>query len=315
MRRMRNIGAKLSNIWLSFSPLLICVLVALFLLAVPEINPIFRYQGRIDMSMLILLIGVFLTLILLIVQFNKTRNYRNSEKSLAKVKSEVAQSRRRFYVRLDHELKNPLTALRAQLEYLSSEGDRQLYQHTFKDMSTQLEHLKSLVNGLRQLADLDEKKIDITTVDVEKLLSEVIDIAQTNPLYSDRQIQLTLLQTPWKFTPFQGDRPLLSLAVYNLLDNALKFTSPEDSVELRAFEMNPWLIIEIADTGSGILEDDLPFIFDELFRGKNAHGQAGSGLGLAMVKTIIRLHGGNISVQSRPRQGTVFSINLPLNQN
>jgi two-component system OmpR family sensor kinase len=310
---MRKIRSTPSKIWLSFLPLLICLIVALILLAIPRLNPIFRYQGRIDLSMLILLVGLSLSLILLIVWISKIRNDRNREQSLSKVKNEAAQSRRRFYARLGHELKNPLTALHAQLEYLSAEGDRQTNQHTLEDMSTQLERLKLLVNGLRQLADIEEKQIDLTTVDVEKLLYEVIEIAQTNPLYSDRQIKLTLLQTPWKFTSIQGDRPLLSLAVYNLLDNALKFTSPEDSVEIRAFEMNPWLIIEIADTGSGILDDDLPFIFDELYRGKNANGHAGSGLGLPLVKTIIEHHDGNVLVQSRHGQGTIFSIRLPLN--
>jgi len=310
---MRKNGSTPSKIWLSFLPLFVCLIVALLLQAIPKLNPIFLYQGRIDLSMLILLIGVFLTLILLIVQFNKTRNYRNSEKSLAKVKSEAAQSRRRFLVRLDHELKNPLTALRAQLEYLSTERAFQADQHTLEDMSTQVDRLKLLVNGLRQLAELEEKQIDFSTLDVGELLSEVIEIAQTNPLYSDRQVKLILLQTPWKFTSIQGDRPLLSLAIYNLLDNALKFTSPEDSVEIRAFEMKPWLIIEIADTGSGIVEDDLPFIFDELYRGKNAKGYLGSGLGLSLVKTIIEHHNGNVFVQSRYGHGTVFTIQIPLN--
>lgn len=310
---MSKNGSTPSRIWQDFFPLFVSLIVALILQAIPEVNPIFRYQGRLDLSMLVLLVGLFLTLIFLIIRIGRARNHRNTERSLAKVMNEAAQSRRRFLVRLDHELKNPLTALRAQLEYLSTERAFQTNHHTLEDMSTQVDRLKLLVNGLRQLAELEDKQIDVSTVDVGELLSEVIEIAQTNPQYSDRQIKLILLQTPWKFTSIQGDRPLLSLAIFNLLDNALKFTSPEDSVEIRAFEMKPWLIIEIADAGSGIVDDDLPFIFDELYRGKNAKGYLGSGLGLSLVKTIIEHHNGNVFVQSRYGHGTVFTIRIPLN--
>lgn len=312
---MRKIISSPSRFWLCFLPFLVGLVVTLILQAISDLNPIFHFQGRIDLSMAILFAGIILTLILLVIRINKTRNDRKRENSLATLKNESARSRHRFLERLNHELKNPLTALHVQLGYLSSKDDQRANQQVLDDMSAQLGRLKLLVNGLRQLAELEEKQFVFMAVDVENLLSEVIETAQTNPLYSDRQIKLTLLQTPWKFTFVKGDRSLLSLAVYNLLDNALKFTNSEDTVELRAFELHPWLIIEIADTGPGILEDDLPFIFEELYRGKNAHGKAGSGLGLALVKTIIRLHEGNISVQSRPRQGTVFSIHLPLNLN
>lgn len=310
---MSKNGSTPSRIWLGFFPLFVSLIVVLFLQAIPEFNPIFRFQGRLDLSTLISLFGLFLTLMLLIIWIGRVRNHRNTKRSYAKGINEAAQSRRHFLLRLDHELKNPLTALRAQLDYLSTVSALQTNQHTLEDMSTQVDRLRLLVKGLRELAELEDKQIDVSTVDVGELLSEVIEIAQTNPIYSDRQIKLILLQTPWKFTSIQGDRPLLSLAIYNLLDNALKFTSPEDSVEIRAFEMKPWLIIEIADEGSGIVDDDLPFIFDELYRGKNAIGHIGSGLGLSLVKTIIEHHNGNVFVQSRYGQGTVFSIRIPLN--
>ena len=312
---MRKILLESSKVWSCFLPFLVCSVIAFILQATSGFNPIFHFQGRIDLSMLTLVAGLILTLILLINWFIKTRNVREQEQSVIAVKNEAARSRHHFLERLNHELKNPLTALQVQLEYLSSQDNQQTNHHILNDMSAQLERLKRLTNGLQQLAELENRRTDVIAVDVENLLREVIETAQTNPLYSNRQIKLILLQTPWKFASVQGDRSLLSLAVYNLLDNALKFTTSDDTVELRAFELSPWLIIEIADTGPGILEDDLPFIFEELYRGKNTPGYSGNGLGLALAKTIIEHHAGNISVQSRPGEGTVFSIRLPVNLN
>jgi two-component system OmpR family sensor kinase len=109
-----------------------------------------------------------------------------------------------------------------------------------------------------------------------------------------------------------GDRDLLGLAFYNLVENALKYSGPGDAVEVRAVEDGRWLNIEVADTGPGISEDDLPRVFEELYRGTNARGQEGSGLGLALVRRVIDRHGGEMSVRSRQagQKGTVFRIRL-----
>jgi signal transduction histidine kinase len=84
---------------------------------------------------------------------------------------------------------------------------------------------------------------------------------------------------------------LLWLVFYNLLDNACKFTRPEDAIELRAVEDGHWLVVEVADTGIGIAEDDLPHLFEELYRGSNARGVEGSGLGLSLVQRVVTRHG------------------------
>ena len=101
------------------------------------------------------------------------------------------------------------------------------------------------------------------------------------------------------------------LAIHNLLDNAIKFTSPGDTIEVRAFDDDPDIVIEVADTGPGIPENEINRVWEELYRGEQARGVAGSGLGLSLVRAIIDKHGGNITLRSRPDQGTVFSIRLP----
>jgi signal transduction histidine kinase len=110
-----------------------------------------------------------------------------------------------------------------------------------------------------------------------------------------------------------GDRDLLGLAFYNLIDNALKFSGSGNAVQVRAREDGRSLVVEVADGGPGIPAEDLPHIFEELYRGANARGIPGSGLGLALAARIVDLHGGSLKVASRQgeRQGTVFSLHLP----
>ena len=121
-------------------------------------------------------------------------------------------------------------------------------------------------------------------------------------------------KVPSPFPTITGDRDLLVLAVYNLVENALKFTCETDSVEIRLLEDGRAILIEVADSGAGIPAEDVSKIFEELYRGSNARSTEGSGLGLALVHRIISLHGGQIDVRSSQEEprGTVFTIRLPV---
>jgi two-component system OmpR family sensor kinase len=127
-------------------------------------------------------------------------------------------------------------------------------------------------------------------------------------------MNLLISKIPSPFPLVTGDRDLLALAVYNLIENALKFTSGEEAVEVRALEDGRAIVVEVADSGPGIPDEELSKIFEELYRGANARGIEGSGLGLALAQRIVELHGGQIMVRSSqtgPR-GTVFTIRLPV---
>ena len=97
----------------------------------------------------------------------------------------------------------------------------------------------------------------------------------------------------------------------NLLENALKYSRPGDTVELRASEIGANIVIEVADTGPGIPEEEQPHVWEELYRGEAGRGIPGSGLGLALVRAIAERHNGRVSLRSRLGQGTVFSLHLP----
>ena len=105
---------------------------------------------------------------------------------------------------------------------------------------------------------------------------------------------------------------MLFLAIYNLIGNALKFTHPGDAIQVRAFEDGTSVVIEVADTGPGIPEDEISRVWEELYRGQDARGIPGSGLGLALVRAIVERHNGQVALRSRIGQGTVITVHLPV---
>jgi signal transduction histidine kinase len=143
------------------------------------------------------------------------------------------------------------------------------------------------------------------------LLTDFVSVLEDQAETEDHRISLILPNAPWPLPEIQGDPDLLLLAVHNLLDNAIKFTAPGDTIEVRAFDDSQDIVIEIADTGPGIPEREIQRVWEELYRGEQARGVPGSGLGLPLVRAIIEKHGGNVALRSRPDQGTVFSVRLP----
>ena len=224
--------------------------------------------------------------------------------------AQASDDRLRFLRRLDHELKNPLTAMRAGLANASEAPDEAARLAAFATVEAQALRLSRLSADLRKLAELETRPLEQAAVDAAGLLQEAFDLVQERA--GDRQLSLSIPQAPWPLPQISGDPDLLFLAVHNLLENAVKFTSPGDRVEVRAFEDGSRLVIEVADTGPGIPEDELPHVWEELYRGQGAQGVPGSGLGLALVRAVIERHGGQVGLRSRAGQGTVFTLRLPV---
>lgn len=268
---------------------------------------------RADIGTLLLLGGLFLsglaTVTYLLLEIQARNNYR---RGIAQGQAQAAQERRRFLLRLDHELKNPLTAMRAGLANLAGVFSEEARREALASVETQTLRLSRLASDLRKLAELETRPLERTPLDMTALLEEAVVVAQDRPEAAERRITLTVPQAPWPLPDVAGDWDLLFLSIYNLLDNALKFTQRGDTIEIRAFEDGATIAIEIADTGPGIPEEDQPQVWDELYRGKGARGVPGSGLGLALVRAIIERHGGQVGLRSREGQGTVFTLRLPV---
>ncbi len=269
---------------------------------------------RVDIGIVLFLVGIAITILAAAVYAGVSIVARRAQKRLDASLEEADQSRHRFLRRLDHEIKNPLTGLQVALANLRESRSLPERERAARNADRAVERLARLLADLRKLSDLAERPVERLPVEVPQLLEEMIDAAHTQPAYAERPITLMITRVPWNLPPITGDRDLLGLAIYNLIENALKFTSADDSVEVRALEDGRAIIVEVADTGPGIAPDDLQSVFEELYRGTNARGVEGSGLGLALAQRIVDLHGGQISVRSHqadPR-GTVFTLRLPI---
>jgi len=269
---------------------------------------------KIDIGMVAYVFGIFISLLLAAYAYGMARKEKQLQQSVAEAQRNAEDGRRRFLRRLDHEIKNPLTALRTALVNVRECKTEDERERAIENAGRAVERLIRLLADLRKLSDLGVRPLERLPVDVPELLGEMVEAAKSLPAYQEREVNLLISKVPSPFPPVTGDRDLLSLAVYNLVENALKFTSGDEAVEVRALEDGKAIVIEVADSGPGIPSDEMSKIFEELYRGANARGIEGSGLGLALVQRVVELHGGHVEVRSTqadPR-GTVFTLRLPV---
>jgi two-component system OmpR family sensor kinase len=294
--------------WIStLAPLLAGLGIGFFMNNFASFNPI--VYVRADLGTVFFLFGTLLS----ILSVNFMAFWVTNEKGMqlqTDLTIKNSEDRRRFIQRLDHELKNPLTAILAGLANLKS-IELDAYEDTVNSIDTQAKRLSRLVADLRKLSDLETRPLELSTVNLTELLEEVFNLSEDLPEGSQRKLNLSIPHAPWPLPDISADRDLLLLAIHNLLSNAIKFTHPGDMIELRAFEEDQNVLIEVADTGPGIPDSEAPLIWDELYRGISARGIPGSGLGLTLVKAIVTRHNGKVTLRSRPGQGTVFTIRLP----
>jgi len=268
-------------------------------------NPIVYLRA--DMGTVFLLLGLTASALSALGVGILDVSRRHCQQSLDQYQQEQAEAHRRFVRRLDHELKNPLTAIRAALANLTDEGE----DSALTSVRAQVDRLARLSADLRKLADLETQPIEREQVNLAELLSELLELVKQRPEARARDLRLSLPQAPWPLPPVAGDSDLLFLALHNLVDNALKFSCEGDTVEIRAFEDGSSVVVEVADTGPGVSEDELPHLGEELYRGSGARAIGGSGLGLALARAIVTRHSGTLAIRSRLAEGTVVTMRLP----
>lgn len=218
------------------------------------------------------------------------------------------EDHRRFLNRLDHELKNPVTAIRAAVAAQTETSDGHL-----RTVDTQATRLAAVVTDLRKLAELQTSPLEREPVDLADLVEEVVSVIkdELTAAGEQRELRVQFPAAPWRVPAVTGDSDLLFLAVYNVVSNARKFTGPGDLVEVRASEGEGYVDIDVADTGPGIPADEVDTVWEELARASNARSVPGSGLGMAMVRTVVERHGGTVSLRSRLGEGTSVRLRLP----
>ncbi len=219
---------------------------------------------------------------------------------------------RRFIADASHQLRTPLTALRAFLELLQGPAaeDPEARAAFLAESQAQVDRLAWITHNLLDLSRLEAGLIslDLAPHALEDVLRAALSLFREGA--ARKGIALSLELPP---EPIEGiwDRWRLEIALANLLDNAVKFTPSGGRITVGARQEGERVRIWVEDTGTGIDPEDLPHIFERFYRGRNAPAE-GSGLGLAIVRWIVEAHGGQVEVRSRPGQGSRFELILPL---
>ena len=247
----------------------------------------------VDVIMLVALLSV--TMIVAIHTIVRISMNHLRVRSVQEVRRETLAEHRRFLSRLDHELKNPLTALRAGLRTLVLTPLDERQQQLVATMETETLRLSRLVSDLRKLAELETESLNLHPVVLSVLVANVLQLERERFETGGRTLtsQVEDEEATWVV-----DEDLLALAIHNLLDNAFKYSRPGDAVQLEV-EAQQELMVRVTDTGFGIPAAALPHIWEELYRGQQIEKIPGSGTGLALVKAIVERHGGSVHVESR----------------
>lgn len=226
----------------------------------------------------------------------------------------MEHARRDLIAAVSHDLRTPITSIRAMVEALADGvvTEPAAVQRYYANIRAQTENLSTLITDLFELSKLEAEspQLRLEPVNLNDLLSDVIESTQAQA----RAKGITLSGQ------FSQNLPLVNAefikiqrVVTNLVQNAVRHTPAHGTIELSARPVAEGVQVSISDTGEGIAPDDLPYVFDQFFRGEKSRSRetGGAGLGLTIAQRIVAAHQGRIWVESSPATGTSFSFVLP----
>jgi signal transduction histidine kinase len=223
----------------------------------------------------------------------------------------VERLRRDLVANLSHELKTPISALRAHLENLL-DGIEDPNPETLQVMLAQSERLGRLVEEVLDLSRLESGDVPLERreLPLAPLVSEVL--SEIEVVRADRHVEVAS-EVPADLPPALADRARVHQVLFNLLDNAVRFTPEGGHVDVSASRHNGSVEVRVSDTGVGIPSEHLPRLFERFYRVDSARSRddGGTGIGLAIARSVIEAHGGRIWAESIPGRGSVFAFELP----
>ena len=208
-----------------------------------------------------------------------------------------------------HDLRTPMTRLRVTAESALATNDPVKYREALSDCLEESERVLSMLTTLMDISEAETgtMKLNVSQVDVAQIASEVRDLyedtADAGGIELHVDVPAGLVVT--------ADRDRLRQALANLVDNAIKYSPRGGRVDVQASSDHRTVEIRVSDTGSGINAQDLPRIFDRLYRGDQSRATRGLGLGLSLVRAYVEAQGGKVTVTSTPGKGSTFTITLP----
>lgn len=209
-----------------------------------------------------------------------------------------------------HDLRTPLTRLRGGAELaLKGPQDREKLVEALADCVDESDRVLAMLHTLMDIsaAEAGAIRLDRERVELDVIGHEVVDLYEL--VADERGVRVISSLEP---VAIPGDRARLRQLLANLVDNAIKYTPAGGLVEVRTLQQGDQALIRVRDTGTGIAAEEQPRIFDRLYRSDRSRSEPGLGLGLSFVRAIARAHGGTVSVDSAPGEGSTFSVLLPL---
>jgi signal transduction histidine kinase len=209
-----------------------------------------------------------------------------------------------------HDLRTPMARLRGTAELaLQTPDNAEAAREALADAMEESERVLTMLNTLMDISEAETgtMKLALETINLPDLIRAVIDLYEI--IAEEKKITIHA-NLPDELR-LEADRVRIQQALANLIDNAIKYTPPGGRVEVSAGQDDQQVLIRVKDTGMGISTEDLPRIWDRLYRGDKSRSQKGLGLGLCLVKAVVEAHHGKVEVTSQPGNGSLFTIILP----
>ncbi|MDB4968847.1 MAG: two-component hybrid sensor and regulator, partial [Myxococcales bacterium] len=242
----------------------------------------------------------------------RARLYEEARHSRAEAET-ASQAKDEFLAMLGHELRNPLAPILTALQLMRLRGDDSLNKERTV-IERQVSHVVRLVDDLLDVSRITRGKVELKRQPVE--LAEVVAkaIEMASPLLEERHHALDV-NVPRSGLCIDGDQVRLAQVVSNLLNNAAKYTPANGRIVVTALREQEWAVLRVSDSGVGLSAEFLPRVFELFVQERQSidRSQGGLGLGLAIVRSLVELHGGTVAAQSAGRdQGSDFIVRLPL---
>ena len=230
---------------------------------------------------------------------------------------EAFAMQRRFSASAAHELRTPITVLRTKLDvFKKKKREQREYDELVTTMETYIDRLSSIITDLLEFAETSELG-EAEDVSLDSVIKTVVDdlesVAQNNMVNMQVNTQIDAQSEAQTFI-VKGNTNLLYRALYNLVENAIRYNNEEGSVNITLETKGQEGVIIIADTGVGIAPEQRELVFEPFYRVNKSRSRefGGAGIGLSLVKTILKRHGASITVSENNPQGSVFTIRIPL---
>ncbi len=223
-------------------------------------------------------------------------------------------SRQEFVANVSHELKTPLTSMKVLADSLmmQEEVPVELYKEFMTDIANEIERENKIINDLLSLVKLDKKAADMNIAPVA--INELLELILKRLRPIARKQEVEVIYESIRQVTAEVDEVKLTLAISNLVENAIKYNKPQGWVRVTLDADHQFFSVEIADSGIGIPKEALEHIYERFYRVDKSHSReiGGTGLGLAITRNAILMHRGSISVRSEEEQGTTFVVKIPL---